>query len=85
MHDDWTPELKELIARAGITRQETADALRVSISTVNAWLKPATSKSANPTPMWAVELFRYKFKGRLSAERALQLRRAEPHAASQKN
>jgi transposase-like protein len=74
MHDDWTPELKEAIALAGVSRQETADALRVSISTVNAWLKPATSKSANPTPMWAVELFRYKFKGRLAL-----------HAASQKN
>lgn len=65
MHDDWTAELKSDIALAGVSREEVAEALRVSIHTVNSWLKPATSKSSSPTPMWAVELFRFKFAHRL--------------------
>lgn len=66
MHDDWTPELKELISLAGVSRPEAAEALRISLDTLNSWLKPDTSRSARPTPMWAVDLFRYKFAGRLS-------------------
>lgn len=56
MRDDWTDELRDAIRQAGITRAEAADATRVSLHTLNAWLKPSTSKSANPAPLWAVEL-----------------------------
>ena len=57
---DHAEALRALIKGAGITRQEAADLLHVSIHTLHAWLRPVTSKAANPTPMWAVELLAYK-------------------------
>ncbi len=48
----------------GRTREQAisfaAKMLHVSPHTVRAWLKPASSRSANALPMWAVELFEYK-------------------------
>lgn len=76
--DGYSDELAGLIGDAGVSRQQTADALTVPIDTVHAWLKPPTSKSARPAPEWAVKLFRYCFSGRLQIARARQ-------AASQKN
>lgn len=43
-----------------LTRAQTATLLHVSVDTVNAWLKPESSKSSNPVPMWAIELLGYK-------------------------
>lgn len=34
----------------------------ISVHTVTAWLKPETSKSSNPVPLWAVQLLTYKLK-----------------------
>ena len=44
----------------GLTRAKAAELLHVSVDTVNAWLKPETSKSSNPVPHWARELLEYK-------------------------
>jgi transposase len=52
----------ELLGEGELTRQAGADLLHVSIDTVNAWLKPETSKSSNPVPMWAIELLEFKLK-----------------------
>lgn len=52
--------LRAVIADAGLNREQVAVALWVSEDTVKAWLKPATSKSANPVPLWAIELLGLK-------------------------
>jgi hypothetical protein len=39
-----------------------AELLHVSRWTVQAWLKPESSKSASALPMWATELLNYKEK-----------------------
>jgi transposase len=49
-----------MLAEAQLTRADAAEMLHVSIDTVNAWLKPETSKSSNPAPLWAIELLGYK-------------------------
>ena len=59
--DDWKNELREAIRQAGLTRAEAAEAVRVSVHTLEAWLKPMTSRSANPAPLWAVELICLKY------------------------
>ena len=51
-----------MLADYNLTRVAAADLLHVSIDTVNAWLKPATSKSSNPVPLWALELLAFKMK-----------------------
>lgn len=53
-------ELLDVLDKNGLTRQDLADMLHISIDTVNAWLKPETSKSSNPVPLWALELVGYK-------------------------
>lgn len=53
-------ELKSIIKEAGLTRLQAAGLLHVSIETLHAWLKPPTSKSSNPCPLWAVELLGFK-------------------------
>lgn len=46
-----------------LSRDHVADLLHVSRHTVDAWLKPETSKSSNPAPLWAIELLIYKTGG----------------------
>lgn len=58
-------ELREMMVGFELSTQQTADLLHVSVDTVKSWLKPATSKSAYPTPLWAVELLRYKIFDRM--------------------
>lgn len=43
-----------------LSRAIAAGMLHVSIDTVNAWLKPESSKSSNPVPLWAIELLQFK-------------------------
>jgi len=57
--------LRALMKGAGLTRQQAADLLHVSLPTVHAWLRPATSKAANPTPLWAVELLALKTRQKI--------------------
>jgi hypothetical protein len=45
-----------MLAARGLTRAQAAAQLFVSKSTIAAWLKPATSKSSNPVPQWALEM-----------------------------
>lgn len=52
--------LAEIMRRHGTSRAEAAAMLHVSPHTIDAWLKPSTSRSANPVPMWAVELLAFK-------------------------
>jgi len=52
--------LRTLMQTANLTRAETANLLHISIPTIDAWLRPSTSKASNPTPLWAVELLAYK-------------------------
>lgn len=52
--------LREIMDANGLSRQDVADRLHQSIHTINAWLKPSTSKSSSPTPQWAIELLTYK-------------------------
>jgi predicted transcriptional regulator len=54
----------ELLDANGLTRTGAADLLHVTPSAVDAWLKPETSKSSNPTPMWAIELLTFKMRRR---------------------
>jgi hypothetical protein len=56
--------MKDIIAEHELSRADIADLCHVSIDTVNAWLKPETSKSSNPTPQWAIELIGYKLNDR---------------------
>jgi DNA-binding transcriptional regulator YiaG len=49
-----------MLAEAELTRAAAAELLHVSVDTVNAWLKPESSKSSNPVPLWAIELLEFK-------------------------
>jgi DNA-binding XRE family transcriptional regulator len=51
-------KFKATLANFNLTQEEAAAILRVSPSTITAWLKPATSKSSNPVPEWAFRLLR---------------------------
>lgn len=53
-----------LLTTYELTRAGAADLLHVSGDTVNAWLKPETSKSSNPVPLWAIELLEFKMKAK---------------------
>lgn len=55
-------ELRDVMRRAGLTRAGAAALVYVSKHTIDAWLKPSTSKSSNPVPAWAIELLAYKTK-----------------------
>ena len=48
--------LKEIMKAQGLSRQETADLLCVSVHTLNNWLYPDTCKAARPCPDWAIKL-----------------------------
>jgi DNA-directed RNA polymerase specialized sigma24 family protein len=52
--------LLQVVRDNNISRAELADILHVSPDTIDSWLKPATSKSSNPVPLWALELLDYK-------------------------
>jgi hypothetical protein len=52
--------LQHAIDAAGLTQQGAAEMIHVSEHTIDAWLKPSTSKSSNRVPLWAVELLRFK-------------------------
>jgi hypothetical protein len=73
IREDRREQLLALIAGAEITRDQAADLLYQSIHSINAWLKPATSKSSNPVPMWALELLALKTDQKLSARKLKQL------------
>lgn len=60
MSKDYSEALRETIREAGIKRARAAGLLRVSLHALNAWLKPSSSKSANPAPLWAVDLLRLR-------------------------
>jgi DNA-binding transcriptional regulator YiaG len=49
-----------MLERYDLTRDKAAELLHVSVSAVEAWCKPETSKSSNPVPMWAIELLTFK-------------------------
>lgn len=51
---------REVMKGAGVTRARAAELLFVSQSTLDAWMKPETTKSSNPVPMWAVDLLARK-------------------------
>lgn len=51
---------KAMLAERGLTRASAAELLHVSIDTINAWLKPASSASSLPVPPWAPELLAFK-------------------------
>lgn len=57
-----------LISQMAETRAEgvqwAADMLHVSVHTIDAWLKPETSKSSKEIPLWAVELMEFKMAAR---------------------
>ncbi|GEM_PF-3605884 len=57
---DYSEALRETIKEAGIKRARAAALLRVSVHTLNSWLKPRTSKSSAPAPLWAVDLLRLR-------------------------
>ena len=49
-----------MIKERGLTQAATAELLHCSIDTIKAWLKPETSKSSLPVPLWAPELMAFK-------------------------
>lgn len=51
---------RRLLFDYGLTKQDAADLLHVSVWTIEAWLKPYAHKSSNPVPPWAPELITYK-------------------------
>lgn len=57
---DHRPLLSGILRASGLSRAQAAALLYQSPHTIDAWLKPATSKSANPTPLWACELLALK-------------------------
>lgn len=57
---DTRDQLKAMMKRYRLNRQQVADLLHVHPTTVDAWLKPATSKSSSPVPVWRLELLQYK-------------------------
>lgn len=52
--------LKSLIQQHKLKRQEVADLLGVSITTIHSWLLPITSKAHRPMPKPMLELLRLK-------------------------
>jgi len=52
--------LKQLMTDHSLTEAMVADALHVSPSTIQSWLKPDTSKSARNVPAMAIELLEIK-------------------------
>lgn len=52
--------LQDIMLEHDLSKEEIADMLHISVSAVVAWLKPETSKSSNPVPMWALELLAFK-------------------------
>ncbi len=59
-NDDFRDELREIITEAGLSRQQAATLMRVSIHTLNAYLKPRDNRSAKAAPLGAVELLAFK-------------------------
>lgn len=54
--------LRDMMQDAGLTRQVTADLLKVSLETVHSWLKPEGNKSGHACPEWAPLLLEYRTK-----------------------
>jgi DNA-binding transcriptional regulator YiaG len=67
-----TPTIREhlrehflgMLQRYKLTREKAAELLHVSVSAVDAWCKPETSRSSNPVPMWAIELLAFKMNAK---------------------
>lgn len=74
---DNADALRAMMKSAGITRQETADLLEVSIHTVKAWLKPDGAAGANPCPSTAVDALAWKL-GRSRLPNAREREQARP-------
>jgi DNA-binding transcriptional regulator YiaG len=49
-----------MIKERGLTQQQTAALLHVSLDTIKSWLKPETSASSYPVTPWAIELLALK-------------------------
>jgi len=71
-------DFRRLLFDHGLSKQDAANLLHVSVWTVDAWLKPSASKSSNPVPAWAPELIRYKMADpNLHAEPATTIEASE--------
>lgn len=57
---DYAADFLATMRESGIERADLAILLRVSPHTVASWLKPATSTSHRPVPLWAVDLLRLR-------------------------
>jgi orotate phosphoribosyltransferase-like protein len=53
-------QFRKMLEDRGLTREQAAELLHVSLDTMKSWLKPETTASSNPVPQWAVELLGYK-------------------------
>lgn len=56
--DRYNDEFLEALNKSGLTYEQAADVLNVSLHTILAWLKPKTTRSSCACPRWRVELFR---------------------------
>ena len=52
--------IHETIRAAGLTRQQAADLLYVSVHTLNAWLRPPSNAGYRVAPQMAAELLALK-------------------------
>jgi hypothetical protein len=53
-------QFRGMLDRYELTRNAAAELLHVTVSAVDAWCKPETSRSSNPVPMWAIDLLAFK-------------------------
>jgi hypothetical protein len=58
---DFTIEMRQAISAARLTRPEVAELIGVRLNTLDKWLAPGLD---NPTPRWALDLFRLKVERR---------------------
>lgn len=73
IREERREQMLELMAGAELTREAMAEILYQSVHTIHAWLKPVSSKSSNPIPMWALELLALKTDQKLSARKLKHL------------
>jgi DNA-binding XRE family transcriptional regulator len=66
LHHDHYNEFRALYEESGMTKDEVAGHLRVSLDTIKSWTKARGSASAFRVPAMAVEMLRAKIKERSS-------------------